>query len=285
MIFTSIVLTVALSSTLYNNSTIYASNMSEELNTESLLDASEDTDSVEVIFEEIPDEEVPKADEETQETNEETEDVEVLISEKLTDVVESEYEVTEEESMVIIADESEEEVVFDDDSSISMSAMATDEEESENSPRELQSVEYSIVNNGSFIFDIGDITDESYTGAVVDLDDENRDRAYHLVMGEAGTEGYEGAVLVAQAIRDAVVYKGYSNIEEVRVAMGYDGGLDNEPSQEVIDAVNYVFDQGGSGVQHKILYFYNPSAVSSDFHESQMLIIDYGRHRFFSSWD
>lgn len=278
MIFTSIVLTVALSSTLYNNNTIYASNMSEELNTESLLDASEDSDSISVIFEEIPDEEVPKADVET-------EAVEVLISEKLTDIVESEYEVTEEDAIVIIADESEEEVIFDDDSSISMSAMATDEGEPENPPRELQSVEYSIVNNGSFIFDIGDIADESYTGAVVDLDDENRSIANHLVMGEAGIEGYEGAVLVAQAIRDAIVYKGYSNIEEVRVAMGYDGGLDNEPSQEVINAVNYVFDQGGSGVQHKILYFYNPSAVASDFHESQKLIIDYGRHRFFSSWD
>ena len=287
MISAIVILTITISLS-GNTNLAYATEVSEELNTETLVETLDKDIETESIFEELPEQEVPLADEfenvfndlisETKEDNNNTE--EIIINEKLVDVIQEEY-TAEEESFQVIVDETEEENNFDD-TNISMSTMAEDEEKSKNV--NLQSVEYTTINNGEVIFDV-DITDDGYSASVVELDEANRDELYHLVMGEAGTEGYEGAALVAQAIRDAIVYKGYDNVEQVRTEMSYDGKLDNNPSDEVKRAVDFVFDQGGSAVKHKILYFYNPTVTSSAFHESQQLVIEYGHHRFFSSWE
>ena len=125
--------------------------------------------------------------------------------------------------------------------------------------------------------------DPNYTGAIVTLSAEDRDILERLVMGEAGGEGMEGAALVAQAIRDTMVYKGFTSVNDVRIACGYTGSLKRQPNQSVKDAVAYIFDQGGNAVQHRIFYFYAPKLVSSQFHESQRFVIEYGGHRFFSN--
>ena len=50
----------------------------------------------------------------------------------------------------------------------------------------------------------------------------------------------------------------------------------------VKDAVAAVFDRGETVVDEPILYFYNPALVTSDFHESQIFVIEEGGHRFFA---
>ena len=127
--------------------------------------------------------------------------------------------------------------------------------------------------------------DENYISKPLKVTGKDRDILERLVMGEAGGEGFEGAVLVAQTIRDTMIYKGYNSVESVRKALKYSGSLKRAPNDDVLRAVEYVFDQGGMGVQHKLIYFYAPKMVSSSFHESQKFIVQYGGHKFFSSWD
>ena len=43
-----------------------------------------------------------------------------------------------------------------------------------------------------------------------------------------------------------------------------------------------MFDRGETVVDEPILYFYNPALVTSDFHESQIFVIEEGGHRFFA---
>lgn len=129
-----------------------------------------------------------------------------------------------------------------------------------------------------------DEPDINYNGAIVQLTEKDRDLLERLVMGEAGGEGKEGAALVAQAIRDTMVYKGYNSIEDIRQKLKYSGSIDKEPNQNVKDAVAFIFDEGGMAVKHKIFYFYAPKLVESKFHEQQKFIIEHGGHRFFSEW-
>ena len=130
---------------------------------------------------------------------------------------------------------------------------------------------------------ITETPDDTYRGTIVPLTPEDRDILERLVMGEAGTEGFEGAALVAQAIRDTMVYKGFTSVESVRKACAYSGTLTREPNQNVLDAVRFIFDEGGMAVKHKIFYFYAPKIVNSAFHESQKFIVEYKGHRFFST--
>lgn len=127
--------------------------------------------------------------------------------------------------------------------------------------------------------------DKNYISKPLKVTGKDRDILERLVMGEAGGEGFEGAVLVSQTIRDTMIYKGYNSVESVRKALKYSGSLKRAPNDDVLRAVEYVFDQGGMGVQHKLIYFYAPKMVSSSFHESQKFIVQYGGHKFFSSWD
>lgn len=138
---------------------------------------------------------------------------------------------------------------------------------------------------GHYLLDTEQV-DEGYEGCVVAVSGNDRWVLEHLVMGEAGNQGFEGAALVAQCIRDAMVYDGYETVESVRISMKYSGSLSNEPNQDVKDAVEYVFDKGGSAVQHRILYFYSgwEQGRSEGFHETQNFIIQYGGHRFFDRW-
>ena len=103
-------------------------------------------------------------------------------------------------------------------------------------------------------------------------------------MGEFGSGGFIGPALIAQAVKDAMCFDGYKTVEEVRVKCRYDASLDNEPTQDVKDAVSYVFDQDKAAVQHRIMYMYNPYMVSSAFHESQNYVLTYEGIRFFDRW-
>jgi len=134
-------------------------------------------------------------------------------------------------------------------------------------------------NNAKFLLTPA-VVDENYKGVKIELSPEHRDLAERIVMGEAGGEGFEGQVLVAQAIRDAMTTFGYS-VPEVWKNLSYTKNINKKPSEEVKRAVSFVFDEGGSAVQHRIIYFYAPKIVKSKFHESQIFVIEYGGHRVF----
>lgn len=143
---------------------------------------------------------------------------------------------------------------------------------------------YSLSKTQGGLLDIEE-PDSSYSSYPVTILGEDRDILERLVMGEAGGQGFEGAALVAQCIRDMYILGNFDSIESVRTSCGYSGRLNNKPNQNVIDAVSYIFDDGGYAVKHRILYFYAPQYSKGKFHNTQNNIIDYGGHRFFDRWN
>lgn len=129
-----------------------------------------------------------------------------------------------------------------------------------------------------------DNPDSSYVSYSVELSDYDRDVLEHLVMGEAGGQGFIGCCLVAQAIKDTMITDGYPSVDAVRTGNGYSASLDNVPNQDVLDAIEFVFDNGGAAVQHRIIYFYAPNVCESTFHESQNYVVTHGGHKFFDRW-
>lgn len=129
-----------------------------------------------------------------------------------------------------------------------------------------------------------DYPDKTYKTFHVELTEEDREVLEHLCMGEFGTGGFIGAALIAQCVKDAMCFDGFKTVEDVRVGCRYDASLDNTPTQEVKNAVSYIFDSDHAAVQHRIMYMYNPNLVSSAFHESQNYIMTYGDVRFFDRW-
>lgn len=112
------------------------------------------------------------------------------------------------------------------------------------------------------------------------LTDAERDVVERVVMAEAGGESFEGKMLVAQCILNAAEKRGVDPSEAV-VLYSYTKSRP-DPTQRVKDAVAAVFDRGETVVDEPILYFYNPALVTSDFHESQIFVIEEGGHRFFA---
>ena len=113
-----------------------------------------------------------------------------------------------------------------------------------------------------------------------ELTAEERDTVERVVMAEAGGESYEGQVLVAQCILNAAEKLGQQPSEAV-VTLHYAKGRP-EPTQSVRDAVAAVFDRGETITDEPILYFYAPARTTSEWHESQIFVIEVGGHRFFA---
>lgn len=109
---------------------------------------------------------------------------------------------------------------------------------------------------------------------------EERDTVERVVMAEAGGESFEGKMLVAQCILTATEKTGLQP-SEVVVKYKYTASRP-EPSQSVKDAVAAVFDRGELVVDEPVMYFYNPAIVESEWHESQIFVIEVGGHRFFA---
>ena len=126
-----------------------------------------------------------------------------------------------------------------------------------------------------------DYPDTSYSCPHIELTDENRDLVERLCMGEFGSGGFNGAALIAQAVKNAMATYGYKNVKDVITDLHYTGSTNKKPTKAVKDAVVYVFDMDKDAVQHRILYMYNPKKVSSKFHESQKYICTYKDVRFF----
>jgi spore germination cell wall hydrolase CwlJ-like protein len=126
--------------------------------------------------------------------------------------------------------------------------------------------------------------DANYEGHVVELSDSDRDLVERLIMGESGGIDLTAAGLVAQTIRDTMYYKGFTSVQEVRSKLKYSGSIYRTPNEYVKQAVKIIFDQGGYMVRHKLFYFYAPKIVNSSWHEKQEFVVEYGGHRYFSTW-
>lgn len=137
--------------------------------------------------------------------------------------------------------------------------------------------------SGDYLLDIAE-PDPNFVGYSISLTDYDRDLAERMVMGEAGSMGYLGMALVAQCIRDTYVYGGYTNIADVLYENGYYGSTSITPSQTCRDVVSYIFDQGGSAVQHRINVFYATNYCSSPWHEAQHYICSCDYVRFFDMY-
>lgn len=116
------------------------------------------------------------------------------------------------------------------------------------------------IGNGEFLFTSGYTPDSDYKGQTYSLTSEERSELLWIIYNEYGSGGYEAMVLQAQCLRDALVSK-YNNCTPMNIkdSMGYAYGeygnsksvTDN--SEEAKKALEYVFDQGGSAVQHRIM--------------------------------
>ncbi len=137
--------------------------------------------------------------------------------------------------------------------------------------------------SGDYLMNIAN-PDPNYKSYAIHLSDSDRDLAERILMGEAGSMGYTGMALVAQSLRDAYVRGGYSDIASVIRDYGYYGSTSIRPSQTCKDVVKYIFDQGGSAVQHRVIAFYSTQYCSSPWHESQNFICQIGKVRFFDLW-
>ena len=139
----------------------------------------------------------------------------------------------------------------------------------------------SASGSGDYLLDI-DNPDYGYVGYSVSLNDEDRDMTERILMGEAGGEGYIGMALVAQCIRDTYVNGNYSSIAQLLKQNGYYGSTSMAGSETAKEVVNYIFDQGGSAVQHNIRIFYATNMCSSSWHEAQDFVVQYNYVRFFN---
>ena len=170
---------------------------------------------------------------------------------------------------------SETETAEDDSDAESAESSSTSDEENEDTDSD-----GSAAAAEGFLMGI-DNPDPEYSGSVVSMSDSDRDYCERMVMGEAGSTGFTGMALVAQCIRDTYVSGGYGSVSEVISSNGYYGSTDIAPSETCKEVVRYIFDQGGSAVQHRIQVFYASDICSSDWHEAQIFVCSYGYVRFF----
>lgn len=157
---------------------------------------------------------------------------------------------------------------------------AAEKAEREKAEAEQAQQEREQVQNEGYLLGIEN-PDYDYVSYSISLTDEDRDILERLVMGEAGDQGYIGCALVAQAIRDTMIADGVPTVEQVRTGYGYYGSLSRTPNSDVKRAVEFIFDQGGAAVQHKLMYFYETSLCSSEWHETQNYVVTYNTTRFF----
>ena len=118
---------------------------------------------------------------------------------------------------------------------------------------------------------------------VYELSDQERHVVESMVMGEAEGESYTGKLLVAQCILNATLKEGLPP-SQVRVKYKYSGWNEN-PDDDVKNAVSEIFDYGYKVVDEEILYFYAPKYVDSAWHETLKHVITEGGHKFFALWE
>ena len=140
-----------------------------------------------------------------------------------------------------------------------------------------------VLDSGVALLDSA-VVDESYVSEPLSLSASSRELFERLVQGEARGEGFAGAAIVAQSLRDNMRDKEIYDTATIKRVMKYSGSTSEEPSECVKKACAFILDEGGMALQHRILYFYSPKNMKnhwSSFHESQTFLIEYKGHRVF----
>lgn len=128
---------------------------------------------------------------------------------------------------------------------------------------------------------------------LVHLTDSERKLVYDIVANEVGSCSYRDKLLVAQAFYDGLVY---NKCSPQKLAKGqYDAirtGFDAFKQEcircgvtyyeDIIKAVEEVFDKNNMPSDEFVLYFYNPKICKSSWHERQKFVEDTGAHRYFA---
>lgn len=143
--------------------------------------------------------------------------------------------------------------------------------------------DYNAQWNAGYLVAI-DNPDTTYECGQVTLCDADRDLLERLCMGEFGSGGFVGAALIAQAVKNAMCFDGYTSVQSIIDGCHYTGRTDIGTNEACKQAVRYIFDENHDAVQHRIMYMYNPNLVQSAFHESQNYILTYQDVRFFDRW-
>lgn len=120
---------------------------------------------------------------------------------------------------------------------------------------------------------------------MVKLSDKDRDMLERIVTGEFGGS-YVGSCLIAQSIKCAIVYDGYTSVSAVIKGMGYVGSTANR-SQNAVNAVKYIFDDNNLAVRHRLFYMCTKDYYDStpgNFHSTQGFILQYENVLFFDRW-
>ena len=175
---------------------------------------------------------------------------------------------------------------------------------------EAESVQYdndsnSEIENGSQIETAESQPTSTYRYAnLASITNDERYLAYCIIAGEVGPCSYKDKLYVAQCLYNAKVrckltagdHKGHS-LFDIRSEYGYAGYTDfNAFKQEcinsgvtyyedIIKAVNEVFDNFNMPSDEFVLYFYNPKKCKSGFHESQKFIEQTSAHKYFALVD
>lgn len=128
------------------------------------------------------------------------------------------------------------------------------------------------------------VANTNYVPGHVDLPADQREKLERLVMGEGGSMSYQGCLLVAHAIRDAMVLSNTNSVDAIIAEYQYSASLEKKPNAKVKKAVAEIFDNDGYAINHRLLYFYASDMVSNPWHESQNFITSCENVRFFDKW-
>lgn len=126
----------------------------------------------------------------------------------------------------------------------------------------------------------GHKTDKSYKKRVLHLSDKEREMAERLVYGEAGHHGFKSMCLVAQCLKDACFKANTKSVSKIRRMYRYNASI-KRSSKLSRKAVQFIFEEGGYAVKHRIMYFYLPAQGRSPWHETMNFVVQYKGLRFF----
>ena len=111
------------------------------------------------------------------------------------------------------------------------------------------------------------------------LTPEQRTLIEQVVSAESRGEPYDGQAAVAQCILNACLKDDITPEKAIKKYKYTSARV--EPTESVKEAVAAVFDRGEGITDEPIIYFYNPNMVTSEFHESQVFVIEIANHKFF----
>lgn len=129
---------------------------------------------------------------------------------------------------------------------------------------------------------------------LIHLTDSERYTVYSVLAGEVGNASYRDKLLVAQCFYDGLVYNKCTPKQLANSQ--YDGYKDFNKFKEecikcnktyyedIIKAVEEVFDKGNVPVDEFILYFYGYKGYTSKWHETQKLVERTDVHKYFAQW-